>query len=186
MTPDLRRSKAEGACVDISLVPIDQMQAFLLSNAQVPPSGKMAESERLPPACMPVAPTEEYQEHFVFCFSWHKEAGQTACLFVFVEIAGEKPRNTQPQFNSDPAILNIVPATLCSLYGQKTAKKKQKFWVTNSTMTNRIHTPSKALKNNKIKLFYFCKWDNKIFIVFSNNKFKSAEPKVCLLDEAKY
>lgn len=75
MTADLWRSKAEGGSVDVSLVPIDQMQAFLLCKTQVPPCGHVAESERLPPACMPTTPTEEYQEHCVFCcfvFLWRK------------------------------------------------------------------------------------------------------------------
>lgn len=66
-TPYLWWSNAEGGCVDVSLVSINQMQASLLCKTQVPPSGHMTELERLPPACMPTTPTEEYQEPCVFC-----------------------------------------------------------------------------------------------------------------------
>lgn len=88
MAPDLRRSEAEGGRVDVSLVPINQMQALLLRQAQVPPSGHMAQSERLPPARVPSAPTEEYQEHCVFSccriIPW-KEIGLSATITLFAE-----------------------------------------------------------------------------------------------------
>lgn len=59
-------SKAEGSGVDVSLVSINQVQAFVLGKTQVPPGGHVAESEWLAPACMTATPAEEYEKKFDF------------------------------------------------------------------------------------------------------------------------
>lgn len=60
----LWRPEAEGGCPDVGLVPLNQMQTFVLCEAHVPPSGHMAQSERLSPACMTSTPPEERQDQF--------------------------------------------------------------------------------------------------------------------------
>lgn len=62
ITPHLWWSKAEGGCIDVSFVPINQLQTFLLCKTQVSSSSNVAQSKWLAPACMPTTPAGKHQE----------------------------------------------------------------------------------------------------------------------------
>lgn len=76
------------------------MQASLLCKTQVPPSGHMAHSERLTPACMPTTPTKEYQEHCVLLLLLSSEGNLTLHKIQFFhfmdETPGEQTEDKQP------------------------------------------------------------------------------------------
>ena len=158
------------------------MQAFLLCKTQVPPSGHMAQSERLTPACMSTTPTKEYQEHCCFiasAFLWRKFNSSQDSVFPLYGWKGRRANRGQTtliHFRS--VILNVIQQHCRALVGVKKTHQKQKFNRNRKRHCVQNDTDSLyGLNDNQLlcvcqhHFIFFCKcsckWDYEFFGTFS-------------------